>query len=110
MSLSENFDYKRQPDKSETVLQIILILSLIFHYFFDRTIQNRTKYINGVSADAFIPFQTGDLGRADMILMDQGILRDSFSSHGFPKPDIRNHIIPSLHQICIDIITENGLY
>lgn len=68
--------------------------------------QDSAKGVDGVGAYAFVSFQPGDLRGADVILLDEGILGESFFFHGFPKLVIRNH---STTPFSLDIITDYGV-
>ncbi len=56
----------------------------IFHDLLYRTIQNPAKHLYGMRADAFISLHSSDLTWADMMLVNERILRHFSLLHGFP--------------------------
>ena len=56
-------------------------------------IKNFAKHFDGVCAYAFVPPQSGDLGRTYAILLNQCILRNTFFFHYVPQIVVRNHNI-----------------
>ena len=55
-------------------------------------------------ADAFIPFQSGNLGGTDPILFYKSVLRNALLFHSYPKFFVRNHNIQAFPYLNINQI------
>ena len=84
------------------------IFLLKFHDVRDIAVENFTEFVNGIGTDAFIPFQTGQLGRTDLVSVDQFILRDSLLFHNFPQIIKYDHDITPVCGRIVWIITDIG--
>lgn len=63
---------------------LLLFFSYIFHDIFYAAIQDSAECFYGVGADALVPLQSGDLGRAYFIFFDQRVLTYAFGFHSSP--------------------------
>lgn len=64
----------------------------VFHNVPHLALQNAAEGVDGVGADAFVAFQAGDLGGADVMFLNEGILRNSLFFHHVPQIIVRNHL------------------
>lgn len=86
---------------------LLFFIRDIFHDISNLTVENSAEHFDGVRADTFIPFQTGDLSRADIELLDQGILGNASLFHNIPEVIIGNHSYQP--PFLLDMITEYGI-
>ena len=85
----------------------LLLIRYISHNVPHIAFQNSAECIDGVGADALIPFQPGNLPRTDIVFFDQGILGDALFLHHKPQVIVRNQ---GYHPpLLLDMITESGI-
>ena len=78
--------YEKIPGRTgENRLVLQFFVGDIDHNVFDPTMQDLAEDFNGVGTDTFIPFQTGDLPRTDLVLLDQSILGNAPLFHNIPE-------------------------
>ena len=90
------------------ILFFLRLLRDVLHNIPDLAVQNPTKTLDGVGADALISFQPGDLAWTDVVFLNEGVLADPAFLHPLPyilKTKQRCH--PPLFSL--DIITEYGI-
>ncbi len=63
---------------------ILVFFRNVFHYLFYTALKDSAEHIDCMSADTLVAFQTGNLPGANMIKMDQSILRYVFFCAWFP--------------------------
>lgn len=85
----------------------LIIIGDVFHNVSYFASKNFTENFDGMGTDTFVPLQSCNLPRADIILLDKSVLRNAFLFHNIPEIVIRNHDYqpPSL----LDMITEFGV-
>lgn len=57
----------------------------VFHNVADIAMQDFTEGFDGVGADTFVSLQARDLPRADMIILNQCVLRNPSLPHDIPQ-------------------------
>lgn len=78
--------YKQNRLLCSTKRKAVLFIFIwdVLHDVLNFAAQYFAKRIDCVCADAFVSFQAGDLARADMVFVDQCILRDALRFHCVP--------------------------
>ena len=84
---------------------LLILIWDILHNIFYITVQDLTKHVNLMCTDTFVPFYSGYLPGADMIFVNQRILRNAFIFHCIPKSIVDNHFF----HLPIDILTDTGI-
>ena len=95
-----------------TILSIMIVTQIFqTNYAVAFAAENPAKHTDGMRADAFISFQSCNLARADVVCMNQCVLRHALFAHGFPQRLIRNHAQTSRPKAFepIDILTDYGI-
>ena len=82
-------------------------VSHIFHNVLHAAVEDAAENIDGVGADTFVALEAGDLGGADMVFLDEGILGDALFLHKSPQFVVYDHSRTSL-PTCI--LTKGGVY
>ena len=54
--------------------RVLFFVLDIFHDIAHLTVQNAAEHVDGMSADAFVAFEAGDLSGTDVMLFDQSVL------------------------------------
>ena len=67
------------------------LLIFVFHYVVHAAIEDLAKYVDCMRIDVIISFKARQLTRAETVLMDQLVLRDTLIFHCFPKLIINYH-------------------
>ena len=63
----------------------------VFHNIADFAVQNFAKHFNRMGADALVALEPRDLSGADVMVLNKGVLRNSFLLHNVPEIVIGNH-------------------
>ncbi len=93
-------------NEASGVLLYIRIIRDVFHDISYIAIQYPAKNFDGMSTNAFIPLQSGNLPGADIVLLNKRILRHALLLHYLPEIVIGNHnVTPSP----LDIVTDYGI-
>lgn len=86
---------------AKNALPLRLLVPDISHDVPYLTVQDLAEYFDGVGADALVPLQPGDLGRADVIGLDERVLGDAFFLHHVPQVVIGNHRMQASLSACM---------
>lgn len=63
----------------------------ILHNVSNITVQNSAKHIDRMGTDAFVALEPGNLSGADVVALDEGVLRNALLFHYVPEIVIGNH-------------------
>ena len=75
---------KSQPRAVLCGSGLVLFIIGVRHYIFNVAFEYPAKHFYRVRADAFVSFEPRDLPGADVVLLNQRILRNALFLHGFP--------------------------
>ena len=70
---------------------VLNVIRNIFHNVTDFAVENFAEELNSMGTDTLISLQSGNLPRADGVMLDQRILGDTFLFHDIPKIIKGNH-------------------
>ena len=65
---------KKKDTQCVSFVSVIFVLFNIFHNIAHLAVKYFAEHLDGMCADAFVPFQAGDLRGTDVVLLDEGIL------------------------------------